>query len=119
MSFIDTQLSQNRPASVRGIDLPRRKRYPPSPADWRDETLYFLLPDRFSDGQEQSRPLLDRNNLAAARPAQPDGVAWRWALWAQSGASEGHGGTRGRVGESVSCWDDDVRRTGWFGPSVD
>ena len=23
--------------------------YHPSPADWRDEVLYFLLPDRFSD----------------------------------------------------------------------
>ena len=93
MSFIDIQLSQNRPASVRGIDLPRRELYHPSPADWRDETLYFLLPDRFSDGQEQSRPLLDRNNLAAARPAPPDGESWRWDLWAQSGAERWQGGT--------------------------
>src|SRR6266498_1219299 len=93
MSFIDTQLSQNRPASVRGIDLPRRERFHPSPADWRDETLYFLLPDRFSDGQEQSPSLLDRNNLAAARPAQRDGESWRWDLWAQSGAERWQGGT--------------------------
>jgi hypothetical protein len=57
MSFIDSHLGQNRPASVRGIELPRRERYHPSPADWRDETLYFLLPDRFSDGQEESRLL--------------------------------------------------------------
>src|SRR5262249_10109648 len=62
MPFTDAQLSRNRPASVRDIELPRRERYHPSPADWRDETLYFLLPDRFSDGQEQSRPLLDRRN---------------------------------------------------------
>src|SRR6266511_2233715 len=93
MSFIDTQLSQNRPASVRGIDLPRRERFHPSPADWRDETPYFLLPDRFSDGQEQSPSLLDRNNLAAARPAQRDGESWRWDLWAQSGAERWQGGT--------------------------
>src|SRR5262245_16294708 len=93
MSFIDTELSQNRPASVRGVDLPRRERYHPSPADWRDEALYFLLPDRFSDGQEQSRPLLDRRNLASARPALPDGEPWRWDLWAQSGAERWQGGT--------------------------
>ena len=68
MSFIDTQLGQNRPASVRGIELPRRERYHPSPADWRDETLYFLLPDRFSDGQEECRLLLDRRDLICRPP---------------------------------------------------
>ncbi len=93
MSFTNTQLSQNRPASVRNIDLPRRQRYHPSPADWRDETLYFLLPDRFSDGQEQTRTMLDRRNLSAARPAQPNGDAWRWDRWAQSGAAAWQGGT--------------------------
>jgi glycosidase len=93
MSFADSQPSQNRPDSVRNVDLPRRERYHPSPADWRDETLYFLLPDRFSDGQEQSRPLLDRHNLNCARPAPPDGEAWRWDLWARSGADRWQGGT--------------------------
>ena len=39
--------------------------YTASPADWRDEVLYFLLPDRFSDGRETTRPLLTR----AADPA--------------------------------------------------
>src|SRR6266508_146159 len=92
MSFIDTQLSQNRPASVRGIDLPRRERFHPSPADWRDETLYFLLPDRFSDGQEQSPSLLDRNNLAAARPAQRDGESWRWTCGRNRAPSGGRAG---------------------------
>ena len=32
--------------------LPRRAASQPSPVDWRDEVIYFLLPDRFSDGQE-------------------------------------------------------------------
>lgn len=31
-------------------------------------SLYFLLVDRFSDGQEASRPLLDRSDRGAARP---------------------------------------------------
>ncbi len=93
MSFTDAQLSQNRPASVREIVLPRRERYHPSPADWRDEIFYFLLPDRFSDGQEQTRPLLDRGDLASARQALPDGATWRWDRWAQSGAERWQGGT--------------------------
>jgi glycosidase len=91
--FIDNQLGQNRPASVRGISLPRRERYHSSPADWRDEVLYFLLPDRFSDGREQTRPLLNRNNLASARPALPNGEEWRWDRWAHSGAERWQGGT--------------------------
>jgi glycosidase len=102
MSFIDSQLGQNRPASVRGIELPRRERYHPSPADWRDETLYFLLPDRFSDEQERSQLLLDRCDVDAARPATPGGEAWRWDRWAQSGAERWQGGTlrgiRSRLG---------------------
>ena len=55
--------------SVQQLDFIPPQDVFPSPADWRDETLYFLLPDRFSDGPEQSRLLLDRRNLAAAPPA--------------------------------------------------
>jgi glycosidase len=40
----------------------------PSPADWRDQILYFLLPDRFSDGAEATRPLFS-GNPAAHPPA--------------------------------------------------
>ena len=68
MPFRDTMPGQPRPESIRAVGLPRREQYHPSPADWRDEVLYFLLPDRFSDGQEANRPLLDPANLAAARP---------------------------------------------------
>lgn len=94
MSFRDRALQRERPASVRtNVVLPRRQRYYPSPADWRDEILYFLLVDRFSDGQEHTRPLLDRANRAAARPSLPDGAAWRWDRWAESGADRWQGGT--------------------------
>jgi hypothetical protein len=44
--------------------------YTPSPADWRDEVLYFLLPDRFSDGQEATRPLLSRDQIRELRAGQ-------------------------------------------------
>lgn len=63
MTFRDVMSQQPRPASVRGVDLPRREQYHPSPADWRDEVLYFLLPDRFSDAQEGGRPILDAPTL--------------------------------------------------------
>jgi hypothetical protein len=53
----------------------------PSPADWRDEVLYFLLPDRFSDGGEGTRPRVDRANLPAARPALWGGVGMFVVGW--------------------------------------
>ena len=58
--------------------------YTPSPVDWRDEVLYFLLPDRFSDGRESTRPLLTRERIRSLRQAssRPD-INWR--DWANSG----------------------------------
>lgn len=39
------------------------KTYYKSPDTWRDQVIYFLLPDRFSDGRDLGqRPLFDRNN---------------------------------------------------------
>jgi glycosidase len=88
MPFRDRVLGQPRPASLASLALPRRERFFPSPPDWRDEVLYFLLPDRFSDGGEAGRPLLDRGNLAAARPA-----SFRFDRWAQGGGERWQGGT--------------------------
>ena len=73
--------------------------YTPSPADWRDEVLYFLLPDRFSDGREDRRELLTQTRRQALRttPARPD-IDWR--AWAESGARWQGGtiaGIRGRL----------------------
>ena len=93
MPFVTDTLQKPRPDSLAGLQLPRRERRHPSPVDWRDEVLYFLLVDRFSDGRETTRPLLDRNNRAAARPAGPDGSGWRWDRWARSGRSRWQGGT--------------------------
>lgn len=55
-------------------DLKPRGRVNRSPATWRDQILYFFLPDRFSDGGESTRPLFDR-----ATPGQfkaSDKVEW-------------------------------------------
>ena len=81
MSFRDVMLSQPRPASIRQVQLPRRQKYFPSPADWRDEIIYFLLPDRFSD--EKRRPLLKRENISAVRP-----IDFPFAKWAQAGGND-------------------------------
>ncbi|HEU4590169.1 MAG TPA: alpha-amylase family glycosyl hydrolase [Steroidobacteraceae bacterium] len=93
MSFIETALLKPRPDSIwQNVVLPRRRPYYPSPADWRDEVFYFLMVDRFSDGREAHRPLLDRANLAGARPAI-DGGPWRWDMWAKAGGERWQGGT--------------------------
>jgi glycosidase len=93
-SFATATLAGPVPRRVReDVTFPRRQRFHPSPADWRDEVLYFLLVDRFSDGLEASRPLLDRRDREAARPPAQDGQPWRWDRWAQSGAHRWQGGT--------------------------
>jgi glycosidase len=58
--------------------------------------LYFLLPDRFSDGQEHTRPVLDRTNIHGQRAAYAAAnglLGWRWDIWKQSGEGRFQGGT--------------------------
>jgi glycosidase len=88
LSFSTQILSLPRPQSVREVSLPRREAYSPSPADWRNQVIYFLLVDRFSDGQEGTRPLLDPNNRLAHRPA-----GFQWDDWSTSGSGRYQGGT--------------------------
>jgi Alpha amylase, catalytic domain len=83
MSFRDVILNQPRPSSIRQVELPRRLKFFPSPADWRDEVIYFLLPDRFSDGKNAQRQKLDRGNLDAARPP-----GFRLDRWAKAGGND-------------------------------
>jgi len=93
MTFADNILDCNRPDSIRqNVSLPRRQSGFLSPVDWRNEVLYFLLVDRFSDGGENQRPLLDKRNLAAARQL-PNQASWCWEAWAESGADRWQGGT--------------------------
>jgi glycosidase len=115
-TFPDEQLRGDRPARVRDLQLPRREHYHPSPADWRDETLYFLLPDRFSDAAESSRLLLDRADRAAARPDLPSGEAWRWDRWAESGAARWQGGTLTGIRSKLGYLKRLGATTIWVGP---
>ena len=90
-------LQTNRPASLvearELINEARRKNvsYFPSPIDWRNEILYFLLPDRFSDGQEATRPLLSRQEIRNLRNSA-DRTDMNWESWATS-ALRWQGGT--------------------------
>jgi len=92
-TFADALLGRPTPRELRGIPRAGEETFHPSPADWRDEVLYFLLPDRFSDGGEGDRPLLDRSRRDAARPVPADAQTWRWDRWARSGAERWQGGT--------------------------
>lgn len=117
MPFAKQALRQPRPKSIRrDVDLPRRQQRHVSPVDWRDEVLYFLLVDRFSDAAEASRPLLDRANLTAARPPLGNSEAWHWDRWAESGASRWQGGTLAGVASKL----DYLKRLGvtalWLSP---
>ncbi len=54
--------------SIQELDLSVERELYPSPPDWRDEIIYFLLVDRFNDGVE--RPLY--NGVRGVVPDRPD-----------------------------------------------
>jgi glycosidase len=104
MSGISDILRADRPDSLGAVrDFLSQAQlsgsYFPGPADWRDQVLYFLLPDRFSDGGEASRPLLTRDEVRELR-VRPSRDDWSWKDWAESG-KQWQGGTlqgiRGRL----------------------
>jgi len=111
MGFADTTLAAKRPDSVSSVQLPRRATYFASPADWRDEVIYFLLPDRFSDGGEADRPLLDPSKPSAFRPS-----SLRWASWAASGSGRFQGGTLKGVTSKLDYLKSLGATTLWVGP---
>ena len=57
-----TTIEESAPRELARADLKPRGRVQPSPIDWRDQILYQLLPDRFSDGLETEREQFDRKN---------------------------------------------------------
>lgn len=99
MLFSEENLSKDRPRSIVSAELPCRTPfrvldgieipYYPSPVDWSGEVLYFLLPDRFSDGRDAERPVFDRS-----RPRTTYRPGWfRWDQWGESGGHRWQGGT--------------------------
>ena len=89
-------------------------KYRESPKDWRDEILYFMLPDRFSDGKEATRPLLTRSEIINLRQAI-DRPGWRWDQWAQSGR-KWQGGTINGIRSKLNYLKDLGITTIWVGP---
>ena len=69
-----TIVESEAPEELSFVSLQPRGPVYPSPIDWRDQVLYFLLPDRFSDAKEGQHPLFDR--MSPDAHAAPDPVAW-------------------------------------------
>jgi len=80
--------SSARLTSLAQVDLTPAGAVHPSPADWSDQILYFLLPDRFSDAREADRPMFDANNADAFRPKSV-------SQWMKSGCCYQGGKIRG------------------------
>lgn len=93
----------------------RRAKYTPSPA-WREQVVYFLLPDRFEDGRSRERPLLDRG--AVDRVAPPDGpvTQWYWNHWAISGRNRFQGGTIAGIADRLDYLQNLGVTTVWLAP---
>jgi len=88
--------------------------YSPSPVDWQDEILYFLLPDRFNDGKAHTRPLLTRQTIAGYRSSssRPN---WNWHDWAESGR-RWQGGTIKGITDKLGYIKDLGATAIWVGP---
>ena len=83
-----------------------------SPIDWRDEVLYFLLPDRFSD--DRRRPVLTRDDVVQLRQqaSRPD---FNWQAWAESG-KRWQGGTLAGIRARLEYLDRLGVTVIWIGP---
>ncbi|KEF40738.1 MAG: alpha-amlyase [Cyanobium sp. CACIAM 14] len=69
-----TVVEERSPQDLADLDLTPRGRVFPSPILWRNHVFYQILPDRFSDGKEDQRPLFDREHPERHRVA--DLGAW-------------------------------------------
>ena len=120
MSTLTDLLDLNRPDTLSDVrkllDRARRDRIPyfPSPIDWRDQVLYFLLPDLFSDGKEASRPLLTRDAIQQLRNTASR-AGWNWHNWAESG-KRWQGGTINGIRGQLDYLQNLGITTIWVGP---
>lgn len=71
---MQTSIEPHPPRRLAEADLRPRGRVFPSPISWRDQILYQILPDRFSDGQEHHRPCFNPAQAQAYRA--PHRAAW-------------------------------------------
>jgi glycosidase len=106
--LVATVIEPAAPTQLADADTTPRGRVHPSPSDWRDHTLYFLLPDRFSDGEEDSRPLFDRTRKHEHR-------AFDRAAWMRAGRVF-QGGTLHGLRSKLDYLGDLGITTLWIGP---
>jgi glycosidase len=85
----------------------------PSPVDWRQEVIYFLLPDRFNDEKVESD-----NGTALADENDPPSEIWprSWQDWAESGSGRWQGGTLKGLESKLEYLSDLGVTTIWLGP---
>lgn len=102
------QIERDAPTTLAAADLRPRGRVFPSPSDWRDQVLYFLLPDRFSDGGEAERPLYNPNKPDEFRPQFKQG-------WMEAGKNW-QGGTLKGVQSKLDYLKDLGITALWIGP---
>lgn len=69
-----TKIEDTIPTTLAEASLKPRGRVFPSPGQWRDQVFYQILPDRFSDGREASRPMFDLNGPGQFKAE--DKAAW-------------------------------------------
>ncbi|MFN8484208.1 MAG: alpha-amylase family glycosyl hydrolase [Anaerolineae bacterium] len=69
-----TPIETEPPRTLAEANLTPRGRVFPSPFRWRDQIFYQLLPDRFSDGHEDTRPMFDPGHPDQFKAA--DKAAW-------------------------------------------
>lgn len=100
----------SNPTSVSKLNINIRTKGFKSPASWRDQVLYFLLPDRFSDGLEttKNRPLFDINNPSLYRTNNRP-------KWITAG-KEFQGGTIKGITSKLSYLQNLGVTTIWIGP---
>lgn len=113
-------LEPDRPESLKAVrDLLNRAiqeniSYFPSPTNWRDQVLYFLLPDRFSDGKESTRPMLSREDIANLRVGTDQAVR-DWEKWTKSG-ERWQGGTLNGIRSKLTYLKELGITSLWVGP---
>ncbi len=96
------------PHKLSNLDLTPSGRVYKSPATWRDQILYFLLPDRFSDGEEGTRPKFEPTRPTEFKTDNP-------AEWMEGG-TKFQGGTIKGIKTKLDYLQNLGVTTLWIGP---
>ena len=101
-------IEQSAPTELVLADLKPRGTVLGSPVDWRDQVLYFLLPDRFSDDRESQRSIFERANPGQFKASDK-------RAWMEAGKRFQGGTLKGIIGKLDYLKDLGVTAL-WIGP---